>query len=179
MATLADIESLLSNQRGSPPIENWHPDLSGDIDIVIRSDGRWIHEGGEIKRHKLVKLFASILRRENDGEYYLVTPIEKWRVTVEDLPLQIVDFELSSSGAAQRIAVKTNVDTWLELGKDHPLQVETDALTQEPKPRVLLNHGLSARVNRACFYKLVELAECRDDQMILHAGGEEFVLGKT
>jgi hypothetical protein len=179
MATLADIESLLSNQRGSPPIDNWQPDLSGDIDIVITSDGRWIHEGGEIKRHKLVKLFASILRREDDGEYYLVTPVEKWRVTVEDLPLQIVDFELSNASATQRIAVKTNVDTWLELGSDHPLQVETDAHTQEPKPLVLLNHGLSARVNRASFYKFVELAECRGDRMILHAGGEEFVLGKT
>jgi hypothetical protein len=179
MATLADIESLLSNQRGSPPIENWRPDMSGDIDIVIRSDGRWIHEGGEIKRHKLVKLFASILRREDDGEYYLVTPVEKWRITVEDLPLQIVDFELSNAGPAQRIAVKTNVDTWLELSKDHPLQVETDALTQEPKPSVLLNHGLSARINRASFYKLVELAECRGDLMILHADGQEFVLGRT
>lgn len=177
MATLTDIEGLLVNQRGSPPIESWHPDLSGDIDIVITSDGRWIHEGGEIKRHKLVKLFASILRREDDGEYYLVTPVEKWRVTVEDLPLQIVDFELSNVGTTQRIAVKTNVDTWLELGKDHPLQVETDNLSQEPKPSVLLKHGLEARVNRASFYKLVELAECHGNQMILHAGGEEFVLG--
>ena len=116
MATLTDIEALLRDQRGAPPIDKWHPELSGDIDIVIKSDGRWIHEGGEIKRHKLVKLFASILRREDDDEYYLVTPVEKWRVTVEDLPLQIIDFEVNDLADGRRIAVKTNVDTWLELG---------------------------------------------------------------
>ncbi|WP_269620845.1 DUF1285 domain-containing protein [Zhongshania sp. BJYM1] len=178
MATLTAIESLLRDQRGAPPIEKWHPELSGDIDIVITSDGRWIHEGGEIKRHKLVNLFASILRREKDGEYYLVTPVEKWRITVEDLPLQIIDFEVSELAEGRRIAVKTNVDMWLELGTVHPLKVVTDEATQEPKPAVVLEHGLEARINRACFYKLVELAECIDGQLVLKVGSENFELGR-
>lgn len=177
MATLTAIESLLRDQRGAPPIDKWHPELSGDIDIVITADGRWIHEGGEIKRHKLVALFASILRREQDGEYYLVTPVEKWRVTVEDLPLQIIDFEVSDLPGGRRIAVKTNVDEWLELGVAHPLKVITDKSTQEPKPTVEIKHGLEARVNRACFYKFVELAECLDGRLVLTAGGEDFELG--
>lgn len=177
MATLTDIEALLRDQRGAPPIDKWHPELSGDIDIVIKSDGRWIHEGGEIKRHKLVKLFASILRREDDDEYYLVTPAEKWRVTVEDLPLQIIDFEVNDLADGRRIAVKTNVDTWLELGEQHPLTVITDEISQEPNPSVLLTHGLQARVNRASFYKLVELAERDGDRLVLRAGGTDFELG--
>ncbi|MEX1665863.1 DUF1285 domain-containing protein [Zhongshania arctica] len=177
MTTLSEIESLLHDQRGAPPIADWHPELSGDIDIVIKADGRWIHEGGEIKRHKLVKLFASILRREDDDEYYLLTPVEKWRITVEDLPLQIIDFEVNDVAAGRRIVVKTNVDTWLELGEEHPLSVATDSATQEPRPAVRLNNGLQARVSRACFYNLVELAECRNGVMVLLAGGKEFELG--
>ncbi|MBW2939186.1 DUF1285 domain-containing protein [Zhongshania aquimaris] len=179
MATLSSIETLLRDQRGAPPIDKWHPELSGDIDIVIKADGRWIHEGGEIKRHKLVKLFSSILRRENDGEYYLVTPVEKWRVTVEDLPLLIIDFECSDLSSGQRIVLKTNVDTWFELGAEHPLVVDIDPVTQEPKPSVHLSHGLQARINRASFYKLVEMAECKNEYLVLEAGGAEFELGSV
>jgi hypothetical protein len=179
VTTLNKIESLLRDQRGAPPIADWHPELSGDIDIVIKADGRWIHEGGEIKRHKLVKLFASILRREEDGEYYLLTPVEKWRITVEDLPLQIIDFEVNDLASGRRIVVKTNVDTWVELGNQYPLSVVTDSATQEPQPSVQLNHGLQARVSRSCFYNLIELAECRNETMILFAGGQEFELGSV
>jgi hypothetical protein len=127
----------------------------------------------------LVKLFASILRREEDGEYYLLTPVEKWRIRVEDLPLQIIDYEVNDLAGGRRIVVKTNVDTWVELGEQHPLSVVTDGATQEPKPSVQLNHGLQARVSRACFYNLVQLAECRNEVMILLAGGVEFELGSV
>ena len=173
MSRLDTIADLISNQRGKPPIHKWHPDLSGDIDIVIESDGRWVHEGGEIKRHELVKLFASILRREDDGEYYLVTPVEKWRIRVEDLPLQIIDAET----APDRMAVLTNVDGWHILGEQVPLVVETDAATGEPRPRVELNHGLSARVGRAVFYRLVEQATEENGQLWLQSQGQRFSLG--
>ena len=179
MTSLDNIQSLLKDQRGAPPIERWHPELSGDIDIVIKTDGRWIHEGGEIRRHELVKLFASILRREDDGDYYLVTPVEKWRIQVEDLPLMIVDFEAKPSGDSRQLVVKTNVDSWFELGESHPLLVETAADTGEPKPSVFTRHGIAARVSRACFYRLVELAEPIGGSLVLRAGGETFVLGPT
>lgn len=180
MTSLETIERLLETQNGRPPIDKWHPDLSGDIDIVICADGRWIHEGGEIKRHELVKLFASILRREDDGEYYLVTPVEKWRVQVEDLPLLIVDIEVGEGSAgSRRIAVKTNVDRWFELSQDHPLSVDVAPDSNEPKPSVAIEHGLAARVNRACFYRLVDLAQQSGDRLVLQCGGGEFELGRT
>ncbi|CAA0089279.1 Uncharacterised protein [Zhongshania aliphaticivorans] len=179
MPALPDIETLLNNQKGAPPLDNWHPELSGDIDIIIKSDGRWLHEGVEIKRHKLVKLFASILRREADQEYYLVTPVEKWRISVEDLPLQIIDFEVEGTTLERRILVKTNVDTWFELDAIHSLEVSTDPITQEPKPAVTLNQNLQGRVARACFYNLLELAELRGDDLILRAAGQVFELGRA
>lgn len=176
MATLEHLESLLANQGGRPPIEKWQPELSGDIDIVIRRDGSWWHEGGEIRRFELVKLFASILRREDDGEYYLVTPVEKWRISVEDLPLFIVDIE--NTADLSRVAVKTNVDEWFELGSEHALTVQHTP-EGEPQPAVTLRHGLDARVNRSCFYRLVELARQEDGQLVLTAGEHRFVLGDT
>ncbi len=179
MASLDSIQALLKDQRGVPPISDWHPELSGDIDIVIKADGRWIHEGGEIKRHELVKLFASILRREQDGHYYLVTPVEKWRLQVEEFPLMIVDFEVGGSADSPRIAVKTNVDSWFELGSEHPLCVDTQADNKEPIPSVLTRHGLVAKVNRACFYRLVELAEPVAESLVLRAGNSVFVLGAS
>ncbi|MBB5188515.1 hypothetical protein HNQ57_002797 [Zhongshania antarctica] len=177
MASLDSIQALLKDQRGVPPIEDWHPELSGDIDIVIKADGRWIHEGGEIKRHELVKLFSSILRREQDGHYYLVTPVEKWRLQVEEFPLIIVDFEIGAGADSPLIAVKTNVGTWFELGSEHPLCVDTQADSKEPIPSVLTRHGLVAKVNRACFYRLVDLAENEAGAIVLHAGGASFELG--
>ncbi len=152
MKSLDDIEALLLNQGSAPPIEKWQPELSGDIDIRIHSDGSWFHEGSEIRRFELVKLFASILRREDDGHYYLVTPVEKWRIQVEDLPLLIVDMEVSAGSPPDKIAVKTNVGNWFELNASHPLNVFYEQGSDEPQPEVRLKHGLAGRVNRACFF---------------------------
>lgn len=175
---LEKIESLISGQQGQPPVEKWHPELSGDIDIVIASDGRWIHEGGEIKRLPLVKLFASILRREEDGEYYLVTPVEKWRLQVEDCPLMILESEIDSEPDPdqRKIAVRTNTERWYILGEGHPL-----SMTARPDgslaPQVELERGLSARVHRNVFYRWAELAEegNQEGQWVLRAQGGSFV----
>ena len=179
MSALDNIEKLLNEQKGTPPLDKWHPELSGDIDIRIAADGRWFHEGGEIKRHELVCLFSSILRREDDGEYYLVTPVEKWRLTVDDLPLIIVDTEIEKEGTPnQRIAVKTNVDRWYVIDARHPLTVVEDAASSEPQPSVMTEYGLSARVNRASFYRMVEMARECNGKLILRSSGSDFELGK-
>ncbi len=138
-----------------PPLHLWHPPLSGDIDILIRRDGSWIHEGGPIRRPALVKLFASILRREEDGEYYLVTPVEKWRLRVEQLPLLVVDFDLLEPGSADQVLrITTNVDTHYEVSAEHPL-----FLAEQGVAAVTLDHGLAALFSRAAWYRLVELCE--------------------
>lgn len=174
---LKKIESLMADQKGQPPVEKWHPELSGDIDIVIASDGRWYHEGGEIKRLPLVKLFASILRREEDGEYYLVTPVEKWRLQVEDCALMIHESEIDPDAPAEtrKIAVRTNTERWYILGADVPL-----VMSQRPDgsvaPEVLLERGLSARVHRNVFYRWAELAEEgeKEGEWLLKAQGGPF-----
>lgn len=173
MKSLDDIAELLRNQRGKPPIQNWHPELSGDIDIEIRSDGRWFHEGGEIRRHELVRLFASILRREQDGHYYLVTPVEKWRIRVVDQPLLVVDLECG----AEQLLVKTNAGDWISLDAQHPLEVSADSDSGEPYPTVQLAHGLRAKVARAVFYRLVELGSEDSGQLWVQSAGQRFSLG--
>ncbi len=173
MKTLDEIAGLLGNQRGKPPIHKWRPELSGDIDIVIRADGRWFHEGGEIRRQELVKLFASILRREADGCYYLVTPVEKWRIRVEDQPFLMVDLE----HATDQVLMKSNTDEWVPVDAEHPLEVSTNNETGEPYPTLQLDHGLRAKVGRAVFYRLVELADKESGQLWVRSAGEAFSLG--
>ena len=177
MTTLADIAKLVESQRGKPPIEKWQPELSGDIDIRIAANGDWFHEGDKIERHALVVLFASILRREADGEYYLVTPVEKWRIAVEDLPLTIVLMEQADG----EIALKTNTNEWLRLSNEHNLSMgggATDSPSSEPKPEVSLWHGLKARINRNVFYQLVDIAEQKDGELVLYSCEQSFSLGK-
>ncbi|HCS29643.1 MAG TPA: DUF1285 domain-containing protein [Spongiibacteraceae bacterium] len=175
MKSLDEIAELLSGQRGKPPIQKWHPELSGDIDIEIRPDGRWFHEGGEIRRHELVKLFASILRREDDGDYYLVTPVEKWRIRVLDQPLLMVDCE----AGGDQVLMKTNTDDWVLLNEEHPLTVSADPETGEPYPTVQLANGLQAKVGRAVFYRLVEMGREQSGQLWVESAGQRFLLGST
>lgn len=177
---LTSIEALLSGQAGRPPVEKWHPELSGDIDIVIQSDGQWFHEGGLIAREKLVILFSSIMRREQDGEYYLLTPVEKWRIQVEDAPFIVTDFEVLDDGLeSQKIIFETNVEgKWL-LSKVHGLAVRVDVKTAEPNPCLNLDRGLHAKLSRNIFYRLVDLAEQHQGELIVHSDGESFSLGRV
>lgn len=159
MDALEQIQQHIDGQPAQPPLHLWSPELSGDIDIRILSNGDWIHEGGKIERLSLVKLFASILRREEDQEYYLVTPVEKWRVTVEDTPLIIVDMDVLNCAAGdQQIIFTTNTDVKYLLGSDHGLSVATEPNTGEPKPVVDLVNNLTAKLSRSVFYRLVDNA---------------------
>lgn len=175
MASLEDIEALLAAQPGKPPVEKWQPPLSGDIDIRIERNGDWYHEGGRIERPALVKLFASILRREADGGYYLVTPVEKWRIQVVDTPLLAVDMEVAGERAARRILFRLNTDEQVLLDAAHPLRV--DVVNGEPHPVLHLERGLGALLTRALFYRLVDLAERRGAELGIDCGGSWFSLG--
>jgi hypothetical protein len=170
-----------SKDPSNPPVHLWHPALSGDIDILILRDGTWLHEGRPIERDSLVRLFASILRREDDGDYYLVTPVEKWRLRVECLPLLIIDFSLEEAGTAQqRLRVHTNTGREFEVGEAHPLFIPTDdgvETTVEGVPAVALDNGLAALFSRAAWYRLVELGEDTEQGFGLFSQGHFYILG--
>ncbi len=169
--SIADLEF-----RDLPPIENWQPERSAEIDIEIRSDGSWWHEGSEIVRKELRKLFASILRREQDQEYYLVTPVEKLRIRVEDAPLTIVEStRFIDDSSVSQIAVRTNMDDSLLLGAEHAVELRADI------PYVYVRRGLWAKVSRSVFYEWVEWGEQQLDAtppyLALKSGNAEFSLG--
>jgi len=143
--------------RGLPPVHLWNPPSCGEIDIVIRKDGLWLHEGSPIGRKELVRLFSTVLRKDPDG-FCLVTPVEKLMITVEDAPFHAV--RVDRRGDA--LVFLTDVGDETEAGPDNPIRVETDPDTGEPAPYVHVRRGLEARIDRPAFYELVELAEERE-----------------
>lgn len=146
----------LRRPRGLPPVRQWTPARVGEIDIVIRRDGSWVHEGGVIGREAMVRLFASILRKDPDG-IYLVTPQEKLKIRVEDAPFVAV--RLDRAGPALRFT--TNVGDEVEAGPDHPIRLARDA-AGELRPYLHVRDGLEALIARPVFYELAELAETRE-----------------
>ena len=143
--------------RGLPPVHLWNPTHCGAIDIVIRKDGLWLHEGTPIGREALVRLFSTILRKDPDG-YVLVTPVEKLAITVEDAPFVAV--RVDREGEALRFV--TNVGDVVEAGPDNPIRVEADPRSGEPRPYVHVRRGLEALITRPVFYELAEMADRRD-----------------
>lgn len=143
---------------GLPPVHLWNPPFCGDLDIRIARDGTWYHEGGAINRFELMRLFASILKLEG-GRYYLVTPVEKVGITVDDAPFVATDFEVTGSGRDQVLEFVTNVGDRAVLGPECGLRVERDATSGEPSPYVMIRAGLEALIDRKSFYRLVDLGE--------------------
>ena len=141
-----------------PPVEAWNPPFRGDIDIRIARDGRWFHEGAPIGRMALVKLFASVLRRDPDGRFVLVTPVEKVGIGVEDAPFLAVEMQREGAGPKQRLHFRTNLDDWTTAGPDRPLRFERDSQAGL-KPYVRVRGRLDALLTRALVHDLVDLAE--------------------
>ena len=162
--------------RGLPPVHLWNPAHSGEIDIVIGRDGRWRHEGAPIGREAMVRLFSTILRKDPDG-IWLVTPVEKLRITVEDAPFIAVRVD-QAAGEDGRPVLRfvTNVGDEVEAGPDNPIRVETDA-RGEPRPYVDVRRGLEALIARPVFYELVELATERAGRLGVTSHGAWFELG--
>lgn len=158
-----------------PSVDQWHPELSGLIDIRIAADGTWYHEGDAIQRLSLVKLFSSILKREGD-EYFLVTPIEKWQIRVDDVPFVAVILEVVGEGSSHQALVFTCITGDIAIaGKHNPIRVEIDGMTGEPSPYVLLRSNLEAKICRSVYYQLAELAESSgEDTYTVSSQGEQF-----
>lgn len=162
-----------ANKRGLPPVETWNPPFCGDLNMEIRRDGTWFYEGTPIGRHELVKLFSTILLREGD-DYYLVTPVEKVGIRVEDAPFLAIDFEVEGEGDTQLLRFVTNVDDVAEAGPAHPIRVARDPKTGEPSPYVLIRRNLEALIDRKSFYRLVDLGVHHDGWFGVWSGGQFF-----
>lgn len=166
--TLDPLLAQINPDGEIPPLDTWYPEQQGEMDLLIAADGRWIHEAVAIARPRLVRLLSTILRREADGAYYLVTPGEKQRIQVEDRPFLIVDAEPDVQGLWW---LTTNVGDRLALDEHHRL-----ALSETPGgeyvPEVPVRFGLAARLGRNVYYRLVDQAESRE----LATGGQELGL---
>lgn len=165
------------SRRGLPPVEAWNPPFCGEAGFEILKDGVWVHEGTRITREPLARLFASILRKDADGETYLVTPAEKILVRVEDAPFLAIRADRVGEGTDQTIVFTTNMGDIVQLGPAHPLRVADDPKTREPRPYVLVRGRLEARILRAPFYELVEWAQERAGKLALQSQGAWFELG--
>jgi hypothetical protein len=156
--------------------------VCGDVDIRIDRDGVWYYHGSPIGRKELVCLFSSVLRREADGSYWLVTPAEAARIRVDDAPFLAVELFACKSGRNQVLSVRTNVDEVVTLDARHPLRVETDPASGEPSPYVLVRDGLEARLSRSVYYDLVArgVEEIIDREHIygIWSSGTFFPLGR-
>ena len=147
---------------GLPPVETWNPPFCGDLDMRIGADGLWYYLKTPIGRPELVRLFSTVLRRDEDEKYYLVTPVEKIGITVDDAPFLGVDISADGEGKDQILRLETNVGDVVFIDKDHPIRFEDEEGTKGLKPYVHIRGRLEALVNRAMFYELVKLAVNHD-----------------
>jgi hypothetical protein len=159
----AGLEALVSRAaragKGLPPVERWNPDFCGDLDMEIKRDGTWFYLGTPIGRMPLVQLFSTVLRKDEDGKTYLVTPVEKVGIRVEDAHFVAVEVNATGSGDEQVLTFRTNVGDVVEAGPDHPLRFVDEKETDGVKPYLLVRGRLEALVSRAVMYELVELGE--------------------
>ena len=147
--------------KGPPPVERWNPPFCGDLDMRIAADGTWYYLKTPIGRPALVQLFASVLKREGE-KYFLVTPVEKCGIVVDDAPFLAVELAAEETPAGRVLQFRTNVDDWVACGPEHPLRFEPEAGTGGLKPYLHVRRDLWAKVTRALFFDLVELGEERD-----------------
>lgn len=151
--SLAEIAEMAEAQK-LPPVEQWKPENTGDSEMRIASDGSWFHQGDPIQRPAMVRAFSTILRRESDGGFALVTPYQKLSIEVEDAPFIAVEMENEGSGEDRKLAFRLNTDHLVVANADHPLRFPSD----QPQPYLAVRSGLEAVLARPVYYQLVELA---------------------
>jgi len=182
--SLTGLSQILSEYQQSeqslPPVEQWDPEFCGNIDLVIKRDGGWHYQGSPIGRQRLVKLFSTVLKKE-DKAYFLVTPVEKLGIKVEDAPFLVIRMQVKNSEAGPVILFEDNCDNQIVLSKNNPLWVKHHPVTKEPSPYIMVRANLHALIHRNIFYELVERAEERIIDGEKHLGvtsaGEFFSLG--
>ena len=182
MKIVADAEKAgnpENGERGLPPVHLWEPDYCGDIGMKIARDGQWYYDNSPIGRKKLVRLFSTILRHDDNGEHYLVTPVEKIRVEVEDAPFIATLMTVIGEGREQVLRFETNVGDFTEAGADHAMRFEIDGSTGEPSPYVHVRANLEALIARPVFYDLVELAVVHDGQFGVWSDGIFFSISSA
>lgn len=160
---MAALQALISRahdgNKGLPPVEKWNPPFCGDLDMEIRADGTWFYMGTPIGRAPLVRLFSTVLRKDEDGKTYLVTPVEKVGIRIVDAPFLAVEMAVRENDTGPVLTFRTNVGDVVEAGKDHPLRFEIEPLTGGLKPYVHVRGRLEALVSRPVMYDLVERGE--------------------
>ena len=178
---LSGLEALLKEQAGDklPPVEKWAPPYCGDIGMRIRSDGVWFYQGSPIGRKPLVRLFSRVLRKDADGRHFLVTPVEKVDVTVDDAPFLAVEMEVSGSGSDQVLTFRTNVDDVVRCDAAHTIRFAVEAVSDGLKPYLLVRGRLEALLTRALYYDLVERAVTEGAEFGVWSGGVFFAMEKA
>jgi hypothetical protein len=173
---ISGLEALLKAQagKGRAPVEQWDPPYCGDIGLRIRADGTWLYRDSPITRPALVKLFAGVLRKDADGRHYLVTPVEKIDVAVDDAPFLAVEMEVRGNGPSQTLIFRTSVDDIVEAGPAHPLRFAIEPGTGGLKPYLLVRGRLEALATRALAYDMAGLAAEAEGEPGLWSGGRLF-----
>jgi len=182
--TSFNLEAFLKevSEQKFPPVEKWNPDFCGDIDMRIAADGTWYYMGTPITRARMVRLFSTVLRKDEDGKTYLVTPVEKIGIQVDDAQFVAVSLEVHGQGTEQVLSFTTNVGDIVVAGAEHPITVVTDPDTHEPRPYILVRGRLEALISRSVFYELVDLADQQlvgdENSLTIVSDGQVFSLGR-
>lgn len=178
--SLEGLLKQISDQK-FPPVEKWNPEFCGNIDMRIASDGTWFYMGTPITRQRMVRLFASVLRKDEDGKTYLVTPVEKIGISVEDAPFVAISADKIEKDGKPAFVFETNVGDKVVAGSEHPIRISVNEETGEPRPYVLIRGRLEALIGRSVYYQLVDEAEPRQQgdisEIILESDDTEFSLG--
>ena len=176
----ARIESEVGRGDEIPPLEEWNPEFCGDIDMRIASDGQWFYEGSPIGRPAMVKMFSRVLWKEGD-QYFLKTPVEKVGIQVDDVPFQVISVEHEVGEKGPEMIFTTSTGDRVRADAEHPIRVETDPATKEPRPYLMIRFGMEGRIGRNLFYQLVELARMvhhkHSTELVVDSAGESFSLG--
>ncbi len=145
-------------KKGIPPVEKWNPPFCGDIDMHILRNGKWTYMGSEIKRPAMIKLFSNIIRLDDDGHYYLVTPVEKVRIKVDDVPFVAVSMNKIKDKGVNCLSFTTNVQDEVTLSKENPIEIVIND-NEEPSPYITIRKNLKALISRSVYYDLINMAE--------------------
>lgn len=180
--SIAEAIEAADRGHGLPPVQQWDPPSCGSIDIRISVNGTWYHEGCEIRKPRLIRLFSTILRKENDS-FFLVTPNEKLEIVVEDAPFLAIDLDIEGTGLDQNLTFTTSLGDRATAGLDNPLRVVMLSPNQAPSPYVLIRDALEAKIDRKCFYRMVEAGQQKiisgEQWFGVASGGHFFPLVET